>query len=93
MAQGFLLDKSEDNDSGLHFYVGRQLTPHWFAELKYADLGEAGITNLNPAIAAAYPNAAITYKVPSLMAGYQWRVQEDLKPFAKRSNTSGSEKG
>ncbi|MBT8091409.1 MAG: OmpA family protein, partial [Gammaproteobacteria bacterium] len=94
-AQGFLLDKSKDNDSGLHFFVGRQLTPHWFAEFKYADLGEAGITNRNPAIAAAYPNAAITYEVPSLMAGYQWRVQEDLKPFAKigLSAISNSAKG
>ena len=82
-AQGFLLDKGEDNDGGLHFFVGKQFTPHWFAELKYADLGAAGITNRNPAIAAAYPNAAITYRVPSLMAGYQWRVREDLKPFAK----------
>ncbi|MBT8088468.1 MAG: OmpA family protein, partial [Gammaproteobacteria bacterium] len=95
IAQGFLLDKSEDNDSGPHFYVGKQLTPHWFAEFKYADLGEAGITNLNPAIAAAFPDAAITYKVPSLMAGYQWRVRENLKPFAKigLSAISNSAKG
>jgi len=82
-AQNFLLDKSEDNDSGLNFFIGKQFSAHWFAELKYADLGEAGITNRNPAIAALYPNAAITYKVPSLMAGYQWRVEEDLKTFAK----------
>jgi len=82
-AQNFLLDKSEDNDSGPHFFIGKQFSQHWFAELKYADLGEAGITNRNPAIAALYPDAAITYKVPSLMAGYQWRVYEDLKPFAK----------
>ncbi|MEL7187790.1 MAG: outer membrane beta-barrel protein, partial [Pseudomonadota bacterium] len=82
-AQNFLLDKSEDQDSGFHALVGRQLTPRWFAELKYADLGEAGITNRNPAIAAAFPNAAITYKVPSLMAGYQWRIEEQWKPFVK----------
>jgi outer membrane protein OmpA-like peptidoglycan-associated protein len=94
-AQGFLLDKSEDNDSGLHLFIGKQFSPHWFAELKYADLGEAGITNRNPAIAALYPNAAITYKVPSLMAGYQWRVEERLKTFAKigLSNISNSAKG
>lgn len=94
-AQNFLLDKNKDNDSGLQLFIGRQLSPHWFAELKYADLGEAGITNRNPAIAAQYPNAAITYKVPSLMAGYQWRVEEDLKPFAKigLSNISNSAKG
>ena len=94
-AQNFLLDKSEDQDSGYHLFVGRQFSPHWFGELKYADLGEAGITNRNPAIAAAFPNAAITYKVPSLMAGYQWRIDESLKPFAKigLSAISNSAKG
>ncbi|MBT8090061.1 MAG: OmpA family protein, partial [Gammaproteobacteria bacterium] len=94
-AQNFLLDKNEDNDSGPQLFIGKQFSPHWFAEFKYADLGEAGITNRNPAIAALYPNAAITYKVPSLMAGYQWRVQEDLKPFAKigLSNISNSATG
>ena len=34
----------------------------------------------NPAIAAAFPDAAITYEVPSLMAGYQWRVTKHWKP-------------
>ena len=94
-AQNFLLDTNEDNDSGFHVLIGRQFSPHWFAELKYADLGEAGITNRNPAIAAAFPNAAITYKVPSLMAGYQWRVAEKWKPFAKFgiSAISNSTKG
>ncbi len=82
-AQNFLLDSDEDNDSGFQFYVGRHFSPHWFAELKYADLGKAGITNRNPAIAAAFPNAAISYKVPSLMGAYQWRPTENLKPFAK----------
>ena len=82
-AQNFVHDTSENHDSGAHIFVGKQLSPHWFAELKYADLGEAGITNRNPAIAAAFPDAAITYRVPSLMAGYQWRVEENLKPFAK----------
>ncbi|MBT8083246.1 MAG: OmpA family protein, partial [Gammaproteobacteria bacterium] len=82
-AQNFLLDKDEDHDSGYHVFVGKQFTPHWFAEFKYADLGEAGITNRNPAIAALYPDAAITYKVPSLMVGYQWRETRRLKPFAK----------
>lgn len=82
-AQGFLLDKSEDNDSGFNLYLGRQFTPRWFGEIKYADLGEAGITNRNPAVAAAFPNAAITYRVPSAMAGYLFRIEEDWKPFLK----------
>jgi len=94
-AQNFFHDTSENHDSGFHLFVGRQLSAHWFAELKYADLGEAGITNRNPAIAAAFPDAAITYKVPSLMAGYQWRVSEKLRPFAKVgvSAISNSSKG
>jgi outer membrane protein OmpA-like peptidoglycan-associated protein/opacity protein-like surface antigen len=82
-AQNWLLDKNKDNDTGFHLFIGRQITPNWFAEFKYADLGEAGITNRNPAIAAAFPNAAITYKVPSIMAGYQWRPDKNWKPFAK----------
>ncbi len=82
-ANNFLHDTSENHDSGLQVFLGKQLSPHWWLELKYADLGEAGITNRNPAVAAAFPNAAITYAVPSLMAGYQWRVQKNLKPFLK----------
>jgi outer membrane protein OmpA-like peptidoglycan-associated protein len=82
-ANNFFRDSSENHDSGYHLFIGKQFSPHWFAELKYADLGEAGITNRNPAIAAAFPRAAITYKVPSLMAGYQWRVDKNWKPFAK----------
>jgi outer membrane protein OmpA-like peptidoglycan-associated protein len=82
-AQNFFHDTSENHDDGLHLFIGKHFSPNWFAELKYADLGEAGITNRNPAIAATYPDAAITYKVPSLMAGYQWRVEKDLKPFVK----------
>jgi len=94
-AQNFFHDASENHDGGLHLFIGKHVTPHWFVELKYADLGEAGITNRNPAIVALYPDAAITYKVPSLMAGYQWRVEKDLKPFAKigLSAISNSSKG
>ena len=82
-ANNFFHDASENHDGGLHLYIGKQFTPHWFGELKYADLGEAGITNSNPAIAAAFPSAAISYEVPSLMAGYQWRADKNWKPFAK----------
>jgi len=82
-AQNFLLDKSEDHDGGFNIYVGRRFDLNKFFELKYADLGEAGLTNRNPAIAAAFPDAAITYKVWSAMAGYQWRTGRQLKPYAK----------
>ena len=82
-AQNFIHDTNDNHDAGAHVVIGRHLSPHWFVELKYADLGEAGITNRNPAIAAAFPDAAISYRVPSIMAGYQWRVRKYLKPFAK----------
>lgn len=82
-ANGFFHDTSDNHDTGWHLFVGRQLTDRWSVELKYADLGEAGITNANPAVAAAFPDAAITYEVPSLMAAYQWRPGRDFKPFVK----------
>lgn len=82
-ANNFFHDVGENHDGGWHIFLGRQLTDRWFAELRYADLGEAGITNANPAVAAAFPDAAITYQVPSLMAGYQWRPADNFKPFAK----------
>ncbi|MEM7280787.1 MAG: FG-GAP-like repeat-containing protein [Pseudomonadota bacterium] len=82
-ANNFFHDASENHDNGINLFIGRQLTPRIFVELKYADLGEAGITNANPAIRAAFPDAAITYEVPSLMAGYQWRPGENFRPFVK----------
>ena len=82
-ANNFFHDASENHDEGWHVFIGRQLSPNWFVEFKYADLGEAGITNGIPAVAAAFPNAAITYEVPSLFAGYQFRPGHNLKPFAK----------
>ncbi|MFK8029058.1 MAG: OmpA family protein [Gammaproteobacteria bacterium] len=82
-AQGFYHDTDENHSDGLQVFIGKQFTEHWFGEFKYADLGEAGIINNNPSIDAAFPNAAITYQVPSLMAGYRWRVNKRLMPFAK----------
>jgi len=82
-ANNFLLNSGEDHDNGWHLLIGKQIDRHWFAEFKYADLGEAGITNRNPAVAAAFPNAAIAYQVPSLLAGYQWHIGRKWIPFAK----------
>ena len=82
-ANNFFHDADENHDGGINVFIGRQLTRHLFIELKYADLGEAGITNANPAIRAAFPDAAITYEVPSLMAGYQWRPGQNFRPFVK----------
>jgi len=82
-AQNFLNDNDENHSNGFQVFLGKQFSERWFAELKYADLGEAGLFNRNPAIDAAFPDAAIEYKVPSLMAGYRWRRDHQLMPFAK----------
>ncbi len=82
-ANNFFLDSRRNNDIGYHFFLGKQFSPSWFAEFKYVDMGEAGITNRNLAIAAAFPRAAITYKVPSLMAGYQLQATQNWILFLK----------
>ena len=82
-ANNFFHDARKNHDWGWHIVVGRQFTRHWFAELKYADLGEAGITNANAAVAAAFPRAVIDYQVLSVMAGYQWRQDRNWKPLVK----------
>ncbi len=63
----------DDASDGWEVMVGWHFKPHWFAELKYADIGEAGLGNRAPAIDRAYPDAAISYQVPSIMAGYLLR--------------------
>ncbi|MFK8016018.1 MAG: OmpA family protein, partial [Gammaproteobacteria bacterium] len=82
-AQNFVHDASENHDGGLGLFVGKRFTSHWFAELRYADLGEAGLVNLNPAVNAAFPNAAIDYRVPSIMGGYRFWPERTFRPFAK----------
>jgi len=69
--------RTTDNSSdGWKVSIGWHFKPRWFAELAYADLGEAGLSNLNPAIEALVPRAEIEYAVPSLMAGYWFREPE-----------------
>lgn len=63
----------DDASDGWELMVGWHFKPHWFAELKYADIGEAGLGNRVPALDRAYPDAAISYQVPSLMVGYLLR--------------------
>src|SRR5690606_40301424 len=46
------------------------ITPKWFWELRYTDAGEAELGNVNPALDEAISDAAISYKIPSIMAGY-----------------------
>ena len=64
----------DDSDSGYKMTVGYRFLPQWYAELSYADLGGAGIENLNPAIVGA---ESISYKVPSLNLGYYFYAPEE----------------
>ncbi len=73
-SNGWSTDDSESD--GWEIQAGWHFKPRWFAEFKYAEIGEAGLGNAVPAIDAAYPDAAISYKVPSLMAGYLLRQPE-----------------
>ena len=81
--QNFVHDASDNHDGGIALFLGKAIDEHWFGELRFASLGEAGLTNLNPAIAAAFPDATIDYNVPSLMAGYRFRPQSRISPFLR----------
>ena len=67
-SNGWGVDDSSSTATEIH--LGQYISPKWFWELKYTDAGEAGLSNLNPALTALVKDAAITYKIPSLMAGY-----------------------
>ncbi|MGD8176160.1 putative Ig domain-containing protein [Marinimicrobium sp. ARAG 43.8] len=74
----------EDSSSvGYEVHLGQYVRSNVFWELKYTDAGEAGLSNLNPALTAAVPNAAIEYKVPSLMVGYVVWSEFGAEVFAK----------
>ncbi len=59
----------DDISDGWTAYLGMHFSEHWFAELAYSDIGEAGLGNAVPAIDRNL-DAGISYKIPSLMAGY-----------------------
>ncbi|HEY8941689.1 MAG TPA: thrombospondin type 3 repeat family protein, partial [Cellvibrio sp.] len=61
---------ADTSSNSIEVHFGQYLTPKWFWEFKYADAGEAALDNLNPALTALIEDAAVTYKIPSLMAGY-----------------------
>lgn len=58
---------SDSTDAGFNVFVGRHLTPHWFAELSYTDLGAATLENSN---ANVQGNPEFSYKTPALHLGY-----------------------
>ena len=64
---------NDSKDWGWKALIGQHFTPHWFWELSYTDLGEAGLSNRNPSLTALIPDANINYHVPALMAGYWFR--------------------
>lgn len=55
---------------GIEVHLGQYITPKWFWELRYTDAGEAELGNVNSALDEAISDAAISYKIPSIMAGY-----------------------
>jgi hypothetical protein len=61
---------NDTSSSGFEVHVGQQFSENWHWEFKYLDAGDAGLGNRNPAIEADVPDAAISYKIPSLMVGY-----------------------
>ncbi|MGB5324063.1 MAG: OmpA family protein [Pseudomonadales bacterium] len=82
---GWATDDGEDRDFGWEVLIGKRLNEHWFAELKYADQGEAGLESSTiPALNAAYPDASIVYRTSSLMLGRYLRdSDEELNWYAK----------
>jgi len=56
------------------------------------DAGEASLSNLNPALTALIDDAAITYKIPSLMAGYILWENAPLDVYVKAGVSSISTK-
>jgi hypothetical protein len=60
----------DDMDAGYQALLGWHFKPHWFAELSYADLGDAGLGNrIDPGLG----KESISYKVPSVHLGYWLR--------------------
>ncbi|MGB5245506.1 MAG: OmpA family protein, partial [Woeseia sp.] len=67
---------NDDKDSGWKIYGGYQFKPLWSVELTYANGGEAGLGNVDPALDALIPNATIDYRTPSVMA-VRWLKERD----------------
>ena len=74
----------DDSDFAWKVGLGYQFTPRWFAEVTYADLGEAGIGNPDPALDALVDGAEIDYRIPALfVGGYLYNEPTLFNPFAK----------
>ena len=60
-------DITGKDDVGWLVYGGYHFKPKWFAEFAYHDMGEVSANDRNPVRNAS---GSISYKVPTLMAGY-----------------------
>jgi hypothetical protein len=80
-SNGFSLDKKHDR--ALQAVAGWQFSERWYSEVKYADMGEARLKNISPAVDAAFPGAAVSYKATSLMLGMEWFKDLRLTPYFK----------
>ncbi|MBT8433347.1 MAG: OmpA family protein, partial [Gammaproteobacteria bacterium] len=64
---------SDHSDSGYKLLLGWHFKPRLFGELSYADLGEAGLSNSDPAITG---NEKISYEIPGVHVGYYFYEPE-----------------
>ncbi len=79
---GWSTDK--DDSDGYNLHVGKRFSPKWYWEFSYVDAGEAGLGNVNPALNNVIPDAAIDYKIPSLMVGYYlWEKHHGFNFYGK----------
>jgi len=69
---------SEESSIGTDIHLGFHFSPHWLAELNYANIGEAELSNINQAINDEV-DGKIKYQGPSVMIGY--RLLPEYKSF------------
>ncbi|EAR10042.1 OmpA/MotB [Reinekea sp. MED297] len=71
---GFYVE--DDRDWGYKVFAGWRFMSHWGAEISYVYTGEAGLGNVNPAIADDIADATIRYQIPTMAASYYLRGAE-----------------
>ena len=64
---------SDDDDLAVKIFGGFAFDENWFVELSYETLGEAEMTNLNPAVTE---QLNIDYRAFGFSAGYWWFAQK-----------------
>ncbi len=74
----------DDRDWGYKVFLGWRFLPHWSSEVSFVDTGKAGLGNVNPAIAAMFTEATISYKIPTISASYHlFGPERDVDLFAR----------